>query len=1162
LAISALAVDASSARAEGFEIKKVFGPDGTGLTGFSGAGSVAIDQSKGIVYVFDGGHFEDGKTGAIFKFDLEGNPVNFSGSSPDISGNELSGISIEGFPESAQQIAVDPETHEIYVTGKEGPPPLKASTAILAFEASGEPSKFTAGPGVGTNELPIPETSEVGGISVAGVAVDTEGNIYVSDSNLGANRVFIYTSSGALLTSMKEPTTAPANLAVDSKGDVYLTGSGKINKLVPSEYPVSAATTYTKAGTLSAERAVSVAVDPKTNEVYVSQEVQGGSVFDENGTLLAEFGAPGEPGELGGVSSLPLGLAVSDTAERVFVAHRSGGDSGLYQIFVFQRSFPEGPPTIEGTAASKVTADSAGLRARINPNTLATTYWFEYGFSDCALGGCTSVPLGGESIGSGHQTVAVAQAIAGLQGDTVYHYRVVAENELDVSEGPDKTFTTQGGGLGFQLSDSRAWEMVSPPNKHSGRIVSSGETAIQAALSGNGLAYASFGSIVGDPASSRLPEPATVLARRGENGAWSSRELTPSHTAATRLRPDTEFKVFTDELNRAEMEPTDSTPLSPDASERTPYLWSDGEPPLFTPLLTPANVPPESHFGPEPGKTSNPVRIEGATPSLDQVVIRSENAALVQGAALRSIYSWRDGGIEAVSKLPESEGGEVVKAMLGSGPGSVRHAFSSDGSRIFWSPTESYTPAGIGLPALYLWDRESGKSVRLDTVKSGGGAGQERPAFNVASADGRVVFFTDSQRLTKDASPSGRDLYRCEIGSVGTSLGCVSLTDISAPLAGSGDSAGVLDQVSGSSEDGARLYFVARGVLTEEPNGRGEGAEAGRPNLYFWEEGSELRFVASLSNGDFPVWGGVPSRELGYAADISAAASPDGRFFAFTSEESLTGYENRNESGEPNTEVFVFGTEQGRLACVSCNPSGAAAVGMLVPNQALSFPPDPAGLWANRWAAATLPEASQTETEKGRSLYRPRSVLDSGRVFFNSVDPLVPADSNEKWDVYQYEPAGVGSCTESTSTAAVSKAGEGCVGLLSSGTSDGNSGFLDSTPSGNDVFFLTQGRLAVFDQDEQYDVYDARVNGVPAALEAGEECSGETCQSAVGPPSASTPASESFEGPEGSIQCSKGQRRVHRNGREVCVRKKHGKRHHRKPTRHHKQAGKNGRAER
>jgi hypothetical protein len=67
--------------------------------------------------------------------------------------------------------------------------------------------------------------------------------------------------------------------------------------------------------------------------------------------------------------------------------------------------------------------------------------------------------------------------------------------------------------------------------------------------------------------------------------------------------------------------------------------------------------------------------------------------------------------------------------------------------------------------------------------------------------------------------------------------------------------------------------------------------------------------------------------------------------------------------------------------------------------------------------------------------------------------------------VYQYEPAGLGSCEQAA----------GCIALLSSGIAKNESAFLDASASGDDVFFITAGQLVSTDHDNSYDVYDARV---------------------------------------------------------------------------------------
>jgi hypothetical protein len=884
------------------------------------------------------------------------------------------------------------------------------------------------------------------------------------------------------------------------------------------------------------------------------------AVFDEHGESEAVFARSGEPGEL----ELPGGIAVGNVSQvgvqervaRPFIS--TNPVAGPRQVEIFDEELTIAPPSIESISATAVTSSSATLRARINPNNRATSFWFEYGLADCSVSVCTKVPLEGAPLGEGRRGVVVSQAIGGLSPETTYHIRAVAENDLGRVEGPDKVFTTQGGTLGFSLSDSRVWEMVSPPRKFAGTVVSGAIAAIQASHSGDKLVYASRGPIVEEPESNRLVDIATVLGKRGADGRWSTTDLTPRHTVASTASVPTAYQLFSPDLAKAGLEPTDKTPLSPDASEETPYLWTDGEPPLFTPLVNPSNVPAGTEFGSKPGGKEDLVRLEGGSPDLSHIVLQSE-VPLSQGAQPGSIYMWANGQLKPLSELPEEEGGNVVQAILGSGQGSVRHAVSEDGSRVFWAPTHEYDTVGNKLPKLFMRDTSTEVTSRLDVVQPGAsGSGPELPAFNIASGDGQVVFFTDSQQLTEDASPNGRDLYRCEIGDVAGSLGCADLTDISAPLQGSGESAEVPDQVPAASDDGSRVYFVARAILDETQNDQGGSAEAGMPNLYVWHEGQGVQFIATLAKRDYLVWGGLgSSNSVGFAERISAAASPSGRFFAFTSDRSLTDYENHNEADQPASEVFVYDAEAsgGHLTCLSCNPTGAAAVGQRIPDSTFLYPPDRGELWSGKWVAATLPEAS-TSRLVGRSFYHPRTALDNGRVFFNSVEALVPADSNGDWDVYQYQPVGLGTCTETSNSATVSRVHEGCVGLVSSGSTGGDVGFLDASASGNDAFFLSRARLSALDTDDEFDVYDARVDGIAVERNLGQECAGEACRPALTPPAEQASASESFQGMGTPIVCRKGQRKVRKNGKTLCVHRRHNKHKH-----HHKRQGsKTGRA--
>jgi hypothetical protein len=719
----------------------------------------------------------------------------------------------------------------------------------------------------------------------------------------------------------------------------------------------------------------------------------------------------------------------------------------------------------------------------------------------------------------------------------------------------DRTFTTQFGGLGFGLADDRVWEMVSPPNKHGAKLIRISEVHFQASLDGAALAYPSRLSIEEDPEGNRILEPSTSLARRNADGSWRSKDITPPNDRVTPLTIGNggEYKLFKPDLSAALVEPRSGTSLSPEASERTPYLRENAEPPVYTPLVTGkepyANVPPGTEFG-GGERPIGFVTTIGASSDFRHFALRSD-VPLVENAPSsgQTVYEWSEGQIEPVSVLPVDEGGEIVEAhFVGSGEGSVRGALSEGGSRVFWSTGTYGSTTG-----LYVRDTEAGESGRLDVKQTGAsGVGTARPVFQGASADGTVVFFTDSRQLSADASSNGFDLYRCELPLGSIASGCATLTNISVPIA-AGENAKVLGIAPAINEDGTRVYFVAQGVLDDEANALGDGAVSGQPNLYLWQQGDGVRFIATLSDEDRSDWGGSLLSPNSIEAQLTAVASPNARYLAFMSQRSLTGYDNRDgESGEAAQEVFRYDAVTGDLGCASCNPSRSRPD---APVRATTAPLiDPWDLWLGQRAAATLPEAVSTYTT-GISLYRPRSVLDNGRVFFNAIDPLVSADSNGQWDVYQYEPTGVGDCLVSSGGSSTSRAAGGCVSLLSSGTAVDEAGFLDAGETGDDAFFLTSARLSVLDEDLEVDIYDARVGGVPATRSPISECLGDACQPMAKVPIDPTPASAGFKGtgnlrPVARKRCPRSKRAVRRHGRVRCVSRKHhrssdGKKKHR-----------------
>lgn len=347
--------------------------------------------------------------------------------------------------------------------------------------------------------------------------------------------------------------------------------------------------------------------------------------------------------------------------------------------------------------------------------------------------------------------------------------------------------------------------------------------------------------------------------------------------------------------------------------------------------------------------------------------------------------------------------------------------------------------------------------------------------------------------------------------------------------------------VLGQSKDLARIYFLSTDALAGTgENSEGASAQAGKPNLYLYRSGTggDFSFIATLSAKDAQFEAnGKPSPTSANPYWHEARVSPDGQTAAFLSTASPTGYDNTDiQSDEADAELYRYDARTEELNCVSCAPSGARPVGRNISREVTPL-----------WMAAKLPFAIN-------ELHPARVLSDDGqRLFFESVGPLVLADTNGTADVYEWESTGSGSCTGAN--AAFSPRNKGCISLISSGRSPQDSELLDADPSGANVFFKTGSSLV--DQDPGlFDIYDARVNGgFPSPPVPPGPCEGEACQGSALPPEPLTPASRVFRGPQNpsatrKVRCRKGRRRVMRGGKASCV----PKRRHRRDAHHHRRA--------
>jgi hypothetical protein len=777
-------------------------------------------------------------------------------------------------------------------------------------------------------------------------------------------------------------------------------------------------------------------------------------------------------------------------------------------------------PGLRSESVSAVSSSGASFEATLAPHDAPveehdlqaatkspTSYFFQYStqpMSVCAAEpACASVPSAPVSVGSGTTDVQVSQHASGLTGGTTYHYRLVAMNEalpaakpgvLVPFYGPDQTFTTQGAGGPAALPDGRAWELVSPADKKGARILPSG----QANASGSGFTFLTNNPTEPDPKGAGA-HGLQVLSSRVAPGQWASVDINLSRSApeGTVANNFHEYRYFSEDfrLSVVESEGPFSIPegshlneqgeweqiieASPVPTERTPYLrhnttCASAPATCFQPLLDSQDVTSgEKYEGPM--ETVGGANAVAATPDASHVIIDSIVPLTTGGApvtsASRGLYEWSAAKAPAqrLSLVNVLEHGEL-------GPHTTV-ALSNDGSRVAFD--------GSGL---YVRDVLREETAQMDLTE-GGSPGAGNAGFQGASKDLSRAFFTDSARLKKDSGLTGKDLYVCELALEAAGPPKCALTDLTPVPAAGQPGAGEDAQVShalGVSADGTDVYFLASGVLAAGAT-PAASLEPGQENLYIAHEHEgkwTTSFIASPS--------GIGSTRV---------VSPDGHSLAFSAENSLTGYDNRDaKTGSSDSEVYLYDSGAGKVVCASCNPSGARPVGpAVVPESGHETPSD--------LGNETLPGAGGS-----------RSLFDGGRLFFDSSDAVVPQDTNGNVDVYEFEPADVGSCSAADPTFDV--ASGGCVGLISSGRASGESRFWEASANASDVFFTTSERLVGKDTDTAVDVYDAHEcsTASPCASEATaqEECaSAAACRPAPLPqPSIfAPPSSATFTGP-------------------------------------------------
>ncbi len=1070
------------------------------------------------------------------------------------------------------------------------------------------------------------------------IALGASGELFVTNTYANEGHVSEYTSAGAQVSNFAvegagEESVEGLGFSANAKA-LYLLYRASVRATgLPAPGPEVRAGGESASEILPTDVTLNARVDPEGAETTIHFEYGETEAYSEGTSPQALSGGSFEDQ----TASAPLSklkprttyhFRVVATSECEPIEHpgrictADGGDETFTTLPAV---------SIEAESVSQVSSTAATLEAELNGHSRFTEYRFEYGRTSKYE---TSIPVPDGSAGAGGGVVPVSALVEGLAPDTTYHYRVVARNAAGTSEGQDETFTTQGAATEVRQPDDRSWEMVSPPQKEGVRLEAFGiglgteGGLVQAAEDGNGLTYIAKAPIEANPPGNRSLSYQQLLATHTPGG-WSTEDISTPNESVAGVDVLSEYSFFSPDLSRALVEPEGDTPLSSATSEWSPYVRQpngeylpliSGCPPVGEPcapgVAEHADVPPGTKFGPQGAygggqSSTGGVKFVSATADFSRVLLTSTQS-LVAGfptGGNTAIYEWRQGApLQPVSVLPggesaASEGGAQVGFVKSGNTPAVRHALSADGQRVFFSTTPSGSERH-----LYMRDIERGKTLQLDTPEAGAQGGSGEADFQDASSDGSKVFFTDTARLTVDATsrsiyPEAADLYMCEIGEEAGQPTC-RLKDLTVDH-NAGESANVQGTVVGAGEDGRHVYFVADGVLA--PGAKTGGCEAAVEqsptvtcNLYVTDTVTgETKLIATLSELDALAW------EAGSFHDeldrLAARVSASGRYLAFMSERSLTGYDNRDAlSGARDEEVYEYDAASGRLACVSCDPTDARPSGMLdheevehnaKGEQEVFTSPlvDNPKLWQGHWLAGSILGYVSAGSQV---LYQPRYLDDNGRLFFNSPVGLVPQDANGKEDVYEFEPAGVGSCTNSTATGTqiyvnevAGSPVEGCIGLISSGTSSEESAFLDASgkgqggEEGQDVFFMTAAKLSGADVDGAMDVYDAHTCSSaspcpPAAGPVAPACTtAESCRAASPPQPAiyGAPSSETFSGAgnlpaaplhsavvKRAVKCARGKQLSHGG----CVRKgkkKKQKRTHRSKSRTATRASRNRR---
>jgi len=709
-------------------------------------------------------------------------------------------------------------------------------------------------------------------------------------------------------------------------------------------------------------------------------------------------------------------------------------------------------------------------------------------------------------------------------------------NEL--VRGESKVDPATGQYYSFELPECRAYEMVSPLEKQSHEAFGPKfRASIPVSADGSAIAWVSVGDYA-DPGNNGIDGEIgpynPYLAQRAPSG-WTTRSgfaprslvENPGHAG----EDDPPYGVFSPDLSN-EASCGSGGSLVACALREPSGSWLG-----TASYATLSGLP-----------VSAPLIILGAARDLSDLVFQTGNGERLLPSDTSSCNTpvcASDGGLYEITDL----GGEAPDLQLldvdnsgnmigpesptgiGAEPdvqgGTSYQAVSGDGSRIYFTATPTVSngfPSSTNVPTIFA--RVDGTSTvdvsnpspsqctrcTLEAEEGKPESSEAKPAsFQGASADGSKVFFTTSQQLVNADTDETSDLYEYDFDKpAGQRIVQVSGGGAGDLTPGAGANGGAVVSMS---EDGSHVYFVAVGELTTLPNGLGQTAIAGSPNLYgFDTETNQTKFVATLTAGDGILTGETTggSGAGGGVTDRLAQTTPGGRYLLFDSFAKLitTGHEADTSGAQ---QVYRYDFQSGDLVRISISHEGFGNNGNSAGlNALIGFKPISISKYVHSSGALpAINDINRAITEDGSEVVfmtaeQLQADANSGSTpscdFSSSTDN--EAVSSAGCQVYLWHECAGGRCADGES---------GVVNLISYGQGPAEGGLAAISGSGSDIFFETKSELVAQDTDELGDIYDAHIDGGFPAPTPEPSCSGEACQGASsGPPSFGSSGTSTF----------------------------------------------------